>query len=62
MYKVWRLGSLVLGIATVKQFALGGGVKWIIRPYGTHYRHIYVWFNIGPLHMWFVWEKVSSKN
>jgi len=58
MYKLWRLGNLALGIATMKQVAFGGGVKWATyRRHGNYYRHVYVWFGIGPLHMWFVWEK-----
>jgi len=58
MYKLWRLGNSALGIATMKQIAFGGGMKWLAyHSRSMYYRHIYIWFDIGPVHIWFVWEK-----
>ena len=55
MYKVWRLGGSVLGIVCpLKQIAFGIGVRW--HSYKDTLYSIYVWLDIGPLHMWFVWS------
>ncbi|MHA1263106.1 MAG: hypothetical protein ACTSSA_13650 [Candidatus Freyarchaeota archaeon] len=57
MYKVWRLGGSVLGIARIDQVALGGGVRWdICRP-------VYAWLNIVLWHIWFAYDrKANPKN
>jgi len=62
MYKLWRLGNLALGIATMNQIALGGGITWTFaRPRGVRYCYIYAWLGIGPLHLWLVWERMREK-
>lgn len=59
MYKVWRLGRSVLGIVCpLKQIAFGIGVRWHSYK-GTLYG-IYVWLDIGPLHIWFAWGRPKA--
>jgi len=51
MYKTWRIGNTILGITCLKQIAFSGGIRWYFKG-GAPLYSLYVWLDMGPLHIW----------
>lgn len=64
MYKTWRLGNSILGfVCPLKQIAFGVGLRWFSHKHDSLFLYsIYVWLDIGPLHVWFGWDIPSRRN